>query len=321
MFTTAYNGKERHRTMSSEVPHAAPLASPERSALRIASRPESVAGYCKRAGGAPKQGPLELAGLVPPRPRSAAEASFGTTTMTEVVNGDDDRTAVPDPKELPWRHVCALRIRSQSGKEYVGTGWFIGAHTLMTAGHCVYLHGDGGWPDSITVIPALNGNVEPYGEVVARRYRATKGWVETRDTNVDYGAIQLDDPVGSAAGWFSFAAYEDEMLQANDASIAGYPYDLDHATRMYFHTRRVTSLSPQKMFYDIDTYGGQSGSPIWFVQGAQRIAVGIHTTGSSTSNSGTRITPEVFQNMVSWRSEVAGGVGTSAAAAGVPANG
>ena len=290
----------------------APRSSAELAARRPVSRVEPVPGYKRRIGAKTAQPPatvVELSTVFASRGRavSASVASFGTVDHAEVVIGDDDRAVVPDPTELPWRHICALRITSASGKEYVGTGWFIGPRTVMTAGHCVYLHDDGGWPKSIAIVPALNGNVEPYGDQTANRFRATQGWIESRDTNADYGVIQLDDDsAGSAAGWFAFAAYEDTQLLANDANIAGYPYDLDRATRQYFHARRVTSASPFKLFYDIDTYGGQSGSPVWFDIEGKRVAIGVHTTGSSTSNSGTRITAEVFRNMELWRDEFIG---------------
>lgn len=274
----------------------------ERAGLR--TRVEFVPNYTRRRARAKGAGRVELAsagGAIPPRPVAVAAASFGTQDSMEVVIEDDDRTVIPDPLDAPWRHICALRITSNTGKHYVGTGWLIGPRTLVTAGHCVYLHDEGGWPTSIAVIPALNGNLQPYGAAVATRFRTTDGWKAHREAGFDYGAILLDDDAFATAGAFGFASLPDEALASTDANIAGYPADLDHATRQYFHSRRITSSSPTRLFYEIDTFGGQSGSPIWFNIDNRRIAVGIHTTGSSTSNSGTRITDEVFQNLRAWR--------------------
>ncbi len=311
-------GNESTRPLERTPAVTPPVVPP---APRVKSCVESVANYTPRVA-LPRARPSLRTEAGGPGSRapvvSASVASFGTAALLEVVIDDDDRTVVPDPLELPWRHICALRIVSQSSKEYVGTGWFIGPKTVMTAGHCVYLHDDGGWPKSITVIPALNGNVEPYGESIATRFRATEGWTTKQDTNFDYGAILLDQPIGRDAGWFSFAALDDNDLETNDANIAGYPYDRDHATRQYFHARRISSLSPQKLFYAIDTFGGQSGSPIWFnLESGQRIAVGVHTTGSSTSNSGTRITRDIYTNMKNW-AEVAPPEAAAIATVAVP---
>jgi glutamyl endopeptidase len=56
--------------------------------------------------------------------------------------------------------------------------------------------------------------------------------------------------------------------------------------------------------YDIDTFGGQSGSPIWQeTQETGVVAVGIHTTGGVSSNSGTRISSDVMENLVNWITE------------------
>jgi glutamyl endopeptidase len=277
----------------------------EHAIRRTVSHIEPVPNYTQKRAPVRLVAPTRLIGRsVSQMPVSAGTASFGT--VPETVIDDDDRTVVPDPTGLPWRHICALRILSQSGQEYVGTGWFIGPKTLVTAGHCVFLHDDGGWPVSIKVIPALNGNVEPYGDITSTRFRATSGWIQSQDTNLDYGAIQLEKEIGASAGYFSFAALGDGDLTDTDANISGYPFDRDHATRQYFHARRVSKTTPQKLFYEIDTFGGQSGSPIWLtLEGDRRIAIGVHTTGSASSNSGTRITREVFENLSKWRDEPA----------------
>jgi V8-like Glu-specific endopeptidase len=267
-------------------------------AMGLASRPAS--------GGPLRFGDGRLALRGDAAPVSAAVASFGTVAHPEIVIGDDDRTPIPDPTLAPWCHICALRIRSSSGTEYVGTGWLSGPSTVMTAGHCVYLHDDGGWPASIRVIPALNGTVEPVGDVTSSVFRATDGWVQDRDTGCDYGAIQLaGSGMGTQAGWFDVGAANDDKLAAAIANISGYPYDLDRATRQYFHARKIMSVGARRLFYDIDTFGGQSGSPIFINDDGRRIVVGVHTTGSGTSNSGTRITPDVLQNIVAWSAEAA----------------
>jgi V8-like Glu-specific endopeptidase len=54
--------------------------------------------------------------------------------------------------------------------------------------------------------------------------------------------------------------------------------------------------------YDIDTFAGQSGAPVWVRRpDGKRYAVAIHTNGSLSGNSAVRITGQVFQNLKSWR--------------------
>jgi glutamyl endopeptidase len=86
--------------------------------------------------------------------------------------------------------------------------------------------------------------------------------------------------------------------------ISGYPADRDRAAFQYYHERPVLNVTPTRLNYDIDTFGGQSGSPIWRqIQGSPAVAIGIHTTGGLTSNSGTRISEAVLGNLIRWSEE------------------
>jgi glutamyl endopeptidase len=236
-----------------------------------------------------------------------AVASFGDTSFLEVVIGNDDRVKVDNAlmSANPWRQICALRIRSQSGRIYVGTGWFIGPKALATAGHCVFLQDDGGWATSIEVIPARFGSTNPFGALRSTRFSAVDGWTMQKLRDFDYGVIHLDsDEVGLQLGNFEVASFPDAILNAINAKISGYPADRDQAQFQYFHERPIQSVTPTRLAYDIDTFGGQSGSPIW--QDTEEnglVAIGIHTVGAISGNSGTRISDDVLGNLISWLEE------------------
>ena len=157
---------------------------------------EPVPGYTPRglARIAPEAMPVSInRNLV----EDASLGAFRGQDIVEVVIGDDDRKAVPDATQSPWRHICALRIRTKTNKDYVGTGWLIGPRTIMTAGHCVYMHDHGGWAKSISVIPAMEGQSQPYGVYKSTRFSAVDGWTVNRDSDFDYGVILLNEPVGN----------------------------------------------------------------------------------------------------------------------------
>jgi len=233
-----------------------------------------------------------------------AVASFGDSGFLEAVIGNDDRVKVA--KSLlsgnPWRQICSLRIRSQSNQVYVGTGWFIGPKTLATAGHCVFLKNDGGWAKSIDVVPARFGNSKPFGKMTATRFSAVDGWTKDSSRDFDYGVIHLESgTVGDKIGNFEVRSFADPLFKNMSLKVSGYPADREQAQFQYFHERPVQQVSPTRLFYDIDTFGGQSGSPIW--QDTKEnglVAVGIHTTGGISSNSGTRINDDVIDNLISW---------------------
>jgi glutamyl endopeptidase len=233
-----------------------------------------------------------------------AVASLGGSPMLEAIIGNDDRVKVAQEflSTNPWRQICALRIRSQSGQVYVGTAWYIAPTTLATAGHCVYLQDDGGWASSIDVIPARFGSSEPFGTIRATRFAAVDGWTVNSQRDCDYGVILLDDDTaGRQVGNFEVRTFSDAEINGVVAKISGYPADRERAQFQYFHERPVQRITSTRLFYDIDTFGGQSGSPIWEdTEEHGVVAIGIHTNGGVSSNSGTRLNADVLANLILW---------------------
>jgi V8-like Glu-specific endopeptidase len=64
---------------------------------------------------------------------------------------------------------------------------------------------------------------------------------------------------------------------------------------------RPKAVSSRVITYDIDTFGGQSGAPVWIKFGDVRTCVGIHTNGAGSGNSATRIVQPVFTNLQAWK--------------------
>jgi glutamyl endopeptidase len=236
----------------------------------------------------------------------AAVASFGETAVLETVIGNDDRVKVTDDRmhANPWRQICALRIHSKTGRLFVGTGWFIAPRVLATVGHCVFLQNEGCWPSSIDVFPAKAGASQPF-QATSKNFKAVDGWVKDQSRDFDYGVILLDDAtLGRRLGNFAVRAVGDAGLRGVDAKISGYPADRDRAEFQYFHERPLLSTSATRLNYEIDTFGGQSGSPIWIDMDQDRVvAVGVHTTGGVSINSGTGISEDVVSNFIGWIQE------------------
>jgi glutamyl endopeptidase len=224
--------------------------------------------------------------------------------MQEVVLGVDNRIRVQNTTLFPWRAICALRIRARNGQNFIGTGWLVSPRTVITAGHCVFLHDAGGWAQSITVIPGMNGAARPFGSHTGTALRSVTGWTQGRNREFDYGAIILPpgNRPGAQTGAFGFAARDDAFLRAAALNLSGYPGDKGGSTQ-WFHAQRAKSVASRVITYEIDTAGGQSGSPVWVLQNGQRTAVGIHTNGSTAGNSATRIVAPVFNNIQNWKNQ------------------
>lgn len=238
--------------------------------------------------------------LVPLRPRAMVESIIGT----------DDRTRVTNTKGAPWRMICALRMLSPDDGMAIGTGWLVGPRTIITAGHCVFSdHFFGGWAKEVEVIPGKNGADEPFGSVKSSTLRSVDRWVKEELPDFDVGCIQLDTRLGDQTGWFGVASLSREQLQDMLINVTGYPGDRGDGDELYHHTNRIREVTPRRLFYDVDTYGGQSGAPAYIYQTptAPPLVVGIHAYGTSALtryNSAPRIIPEVVDQIQAWIDEV-----------------
>jgi V8-like Glu-specific endopeptidase len=224
----------------------------------------------------------------------------GGLELAEIIQDRDDRVRVDDTTLFPWRLVCSLNITAADGTRWIGTGWIAGPNTVVTAGHCVYIHSHGGWVRQVEVIPGRDGASRPFSPAVSTSFRSVTGWTQGRQMTHDYGAILLR-PIDSLAslGNFGVAALDAQTLSGEVVNLSGYPGDKPVGTQ-WFHSREIETVEARRLTYKIDTIGGQSGAPIWRKQGENRHVVGIHTNGDRTRNSGTRITLPVFNNIQTW---------------------
>lgn len=220
------------------------------------------------------------------------------------VCGRDDRTRVTNTTPTPFRQICHLIMQFPNTTDrFVGTGWLIGPKTVMTAGHCVYDRRYGGWATRIEVIPGRNGNIRPYGSRIATVFRSNVGWTGDNNPEFDYGAIILpDNTLGNTVGYFGFASLTDAELQSLLVNNSGYPLDRQPFGTQWYNAGKITRINGNKIFYLLDSFGGQSGSVIWRYQNNQRTAIAIHAYGGCP-NSATRINNRVFSNMITWRNE------------------
>lgn len=288
----------------------------------------------------PKASPFESAmESAPMQPREIISASSGQTPSEEsraanqfLVRGTRERPLSQPPRNvfeslltdvdrrkqiletdlLPWRMLCSLDIVSQNGLGYVGTGWFAGPRTLITAGHCVYDEIElGGWARQITVIPGRNGDSGSLGTAVSSRFSTTDRWLEAQDADYDYAAIHLSEDLGAGIGSFGIGTLPDAELQNRLLNISGYPVSPGNGKFQYFHANRVKAVTARRVFYDIDTMGGQSGAPVWTYLDdnlTNPVVVGIHAYGvggvpaglNVQANSGPRILPEVLEVIREW---------------------
>lgn len=242
------------------------------------------------------ESPQEMSGLLNLRPMAAAQGA-------ESIIGPDTRVRVTPTTTSPAR--ATVLITFSGGR---CSGWLIGADTVVTAGHCVH-EGRGGsfYPTaSYRIYPGRNGGGSPYGSCGARWLATTSGWKTSGDDRYDYAAIKLNCAIGNTVGWYGFFV-QNGSLNGLPTNINGYPGD--KLLTQWRSSDRVRATQPQRVFYQNDTIGGMSGSPVWYNRpGCGPCAMAVHAYGVydtppfSTNNHGTRITQAAANNLVAWRS-------------------
>ena len=218
----------------------------------------------------------------------------------ESVCGRDDRVRVRATTRIPWRMCAQLIITMRNGKKSRCTGWFIGPHTVMTAGHCVYSKANGGWARQIEVVPGMDAIRRPFGSQHSSKFRSVTGWTASQKPDYDYGAIILpNNTLGNRVGWFGFAALSDASLKNLLVNNAGYAGDKPFGT-LWYNAGRVSRVTSRRLYYMLDTASGHSGSAVWRYKDGKRHAVGIHAYGGCPNKS-TRINRAVYNNMKAWK--------------------
>ena len=189
-------------------------------------------------------------------------------TLESVCEGDS-RVKVTATTTMPYKAICKLYMKAPSGKNYIGSGWLTHQNKLYTAGHCVFDRESNGWMKSIIVVPALSGLTEPYGRYDAISLTATRGWVENGSPRYDMGAIKLASNVTHTD------VFTPSLGDPNRGEVCGYPADRD--TGIFQYRMEDLLMKAEGQFkYTLDTFGGQSGSPL--LQN-RTVAVGIHNYG------------------------------------------
>lgn len=236
------------------------------------------------------------------------------TVKPSTVIGVDSRLRVTPTTAFPNRAIAYLLITWANNAQGSCTGWFIGPRTVATAGHCLYNTAAGaahGWAKSVIVYAGRNGATLPYPGTSAHRLYSVTGWTSSGSPAFDYGAIQTKAAIGSTVGYFGWRWQTSNVFGPSAYTVRGYPGDKPSAT-MWTMNGLVTGVSANRLWYSIDTAGGQSGSPFYRSISTATptccYGFGIHTYGTSVSpyfgNSATRITSGASANLSTWKAAV-----------------
>ncbi len=209
-----------------------------------------------------------------------------------IIIDTDDRDPVP-VMEIPYRAVCLLVITGADNKQYLGTGFFVSDKCVITAGHNVFFNG--AWAKKIIVVGGSYDQGDYFGRTESSDFQSVAGWTVNGDINFDYGAVFLatGDIQKKANYFFSIA----QDTNGDVIKISGY--GVDKRGEQYADEGPVSKRSKFRIFYNLDTMRGNSGSPIFTSDQSLYTAIGIHTRGD-IPNSGIRFTENVIKQINNW---------------------
>ena len=194
---------------------------------------------------------------------------------------------VQDTSSFPHSAICFLRMTAPDGKQYTGTGFYIGRNRILTCAH--NLHG----MSTVQIVPGRNGaGTAPFGEAtidssqwrVAPRYTGNGNW------DNDLAVIDNAPIAAPNDAWFQF-------LQATPATtmplaVCGYSAgsnlhpelgSMTDRNRQHLHGGHAQGqATPETIDYDILAIAGASGSPVYTVRdegsGLQAYVCAVHVT-------------------------------------------
>ncbi|KAF2805958.1 uncharacterized protein BDZ99DRAFT_479970 [Mytilinidion resinicola] len=218
---------------------------------------------------------------------------------SESVVGEDERTPVKPEDYAPggkYRSIVKIFAQYEYSNGWaMGTGWLIRPDLMVTAGHIVFNHG----PKfgRAAVIKAYIGyegkkSIGTPGVQFRTGVRCvtTAGWLTRKGAKpFDVGFVKLNKPF---EGIEPIEFMETPTSGTNMLGVVGYPGDLEHdgergALMHEMFVEESFNLAEQDLRmleYTIDTYGGNSGSPVFLKTDSFTKSVGVHVYGGSINS-------------------------------------
>lgn len=223
--------------------------------------------------------------------------------------GADDRRSL-STSSAPWNAIRKVVSWAADGGALGRgecTGVYVTANHLLTARHCLMNSRDDtllvdrpGAPDVVVcdAITSLNAPLGT-GNVGDTCVAATHYFVAdtTNETPNDWALLFTPSPAG-AGTTFTLPGSDDDAEVGDIINAAGfpgsgetYPAGTAYPSAVRHFGCAIRDVLANRLAYDCDTVGGQSGEPVWRLHPAEqrRVVLAVHSRGAAFWNTGARI--------------------------------
>ncbi|MBT3471756.1 MAG: trypsin-like serine protease [Gammaproteobacteria bacterium] len=224
------------------------------------------------------------------------------------IQGDDDRLAITAAAgSTPFSAYVQVVARFSDGTLSQGSGVMVGANDVLTVAHAIYSQDHGGWASQIQVTPGRYGDQKPLGVFDGSQISTPLEWQNSAAIGHDYGMISLDTDIGYVTGWVEYGHADTPAdLVGYTLSTVGYPEDKG-GNSQYFSQGTVDSTTTDTFRFedDLDTMGGQSGSPVVYNSGGSDIVLGLvgHELSDHSQNIVVALSADSVEQIQTWAAD------------------
>ncbi|UHA72438.1 trypsin-like serine peptidase [Paenibacillus sp. 481] len=186
---------------------------------------------------------------------------LNTDIGTESVIGTDDRYLISDPASSPkYSNIGKLEFISGSGQRAFCTASLVSPTVALTSAHCAFDKHSGKYSTNMAIYFGKSGTSHVKAASVTKIYVPSSYKKYEPDLSMDWAVLKLDQHVSKHHFVIRYIPKVGDIVE-----LAGYPGDKG-GEHMYGHTntivRQFGSWNGGAAHHNIDTYGGQSGSPL-----------------------------------------------------------
>lgn len=220
----------------------------------------------------------------------------------------------------PYSNICYLEIYRErfvkSDGSNLSTGFFIAPNVILTAAHNIYSIKTSRVTE-IKIIPAKYYNQFPYDSIIISGKENCNNAIFTHPNysftqkankriKYDFGfiviptsTIQANPKIPTERYFVLDSTYN--LNNGDTLNVAGYPADGGYDGEFLTYQRDTCgNIFPKTFSHNLETFRGNSGSPIWIEKDNKYIIVGIHTFGESA----TKLDKEYIRLIKKWINQI-----------------